>query len=235
MANGDAAAAAGMDTVPGTADLRQGYDEINKTRDYLANHQTSGTHPASAINSGVLAEARIPDLPASKITGTLAAGQVPNLNASKITAGNITRPVSTSGNVSAGGSGRFGDAWNNNIVSTRRAVWMESDGTLGHTASSRRYKVNVRPLDIDLEGVLAIQPSTFEYRKGGSTDSGLIAEDLAEIEGAEFCISTNVDGSIEGIHYDRLTVILLALCQRQQQQIDELAERVAGLTSGEGI
>lgn len=36
MANGDAAAAAGMDVVPGTADRRQGYDEINKTRDYIA-------------------------------------------------------------------------------------------------------------------------------------------------------------------------------------------------------
>lgn len=36
MANGDAAAAAGMDVVSGTADRRQGYDEVNKTRDYIA-------------------------------------------------------------------------------------------------------------------------------------------------------------------------------------------------------
>lgn len=36
MANGDAAVAAGMDVVLGTADRRLGYDEINKTRDYIA-------------------------------------------------------------------------------------------------------------------------------------------------------------------------------------------------------
>lgn len=232
MANGDAAAAVGMAVVPGTADLRQGYDEINKTRDYLAAHQTAGTHPASAIASGVLAEARIPtlpetkiaDLPASKITsGTFASDRIPSLSAAKITSGTITRSVSTSG------SGRFGGAWDNNIVSTRRAVWMESDGTLGHTASSRRYKINVRPLDVDLDALLELQPSTFEYRKGGGTDSGLIAEDLDAIDGAQFCVAYNVDGSVEGIHYDRLTVMLLALAQRQQAQIDELTATVQSL------
>lgn len=37
MANGDKAAEAGMDVVDGfTADWRLGYDEINKTRDYIA-------------------------------------------------------------------------------------------------------------------------------------------------------------------------------------------------------
>ncbi|QDZ14758.1 tail fiber domain-containing protein [Humibacter ginsenosidimutans] len=36
MAHGDAAAADGMAVVSGTADRRQGYDEINLTRDYVA-------------------------------------------------------------------------------------------------------------------------------------------------------------------------------------------------------
>jgi len=40
MANGDNAAAAGMDIVPGTAQVRLGYDEINKTRDYVAAYAT---------------------------------------------------------------------------------------------------------------------------------------------------------------------------------------------------
>lgn len=51
MANGDVAAAAGMDVVPGTADLRDGYDEVNKTRDYLAGHMVDGTHPWSKITN----------------------------------------------------------------------------------------------------------------------------------------------------------------------------------------
>lgn len=39
MANGDTAAAAGMDVVPSTGTgglVKNGYDEINKTRDYIA-------------------------------------------------------------------------------------------------------------------------------------------------------------------------------------------------------
>jgi hypothetical protein len=57
MANGDAAAAAGMDVVPGTAKVRLGYDEINKTRDYVAQRANrsylgitvASTAPASPI------------------------------------------------------------------------------------------------------------------------------------------------------------------------------------------
>ena len=38
MANGDTAAAAGMAVVPSTAQRSLGYDEINKSRDYVANY-----------------------------------------------------------------------------------------------------------------------------------------------------------------------------------------------------
>lgn len=40
MADGDAAAAAGLDIVAGSADRRDGYKEINKTRDYVADNIT---------------------------------------------------------------------------------------------------------------------------------------------------------------------------------------------------
>ena len=44
MANGDIAAAAGLPVVTPTADVRLGYDEINRTRDQVAVHMTTGTH-----------------------------------------------------------------------------------------------------------------------------------------------------------------------------------------------
>lgn len=58
MANGDKAAAVGMDTVAGTEDIRLSYDEINKSRDYLADHQTDGSHRAEQITTGVFPPAR---------------------------------------------------------------------------------------------------------------------------------------------------------------------------------
>lgn len=43
MANGDAAIAAGMSVVLPTDDRRDGYDEINLTRDYIARRSRYGT------------------------------------------------------------------------------------------------------------------------------------------------------------------------------------------------
>lgn len=44
MANGDIAASAGLPVVSPTADIREGFDEINLTRDEVASHMISGTH-----------------------------------------------------------------------------------------------------------------------------------------------------------------------------------------------
>jgi len=54
-------------------------------RGYLAAAAASHTHAAGDVNSGTLADARIPNLNASKITaGTLDAARIPNLPMSKI-------------------------------------------------------------------------------------------------------------------------------------------------------
>lgn len=58
MANGELAASVGMDTVAGSADKRLGFDEINKSRDYTAAHQLTGSHNAAQITSGTLLVAR---------------------------------------------------------------------------------------------------------------------------------------------------------------------------------
>lgn len=72
MANGDAAAAAGMDLVSGTADRRLGYDEINKTRDYIAGRTLR--HARGQLTTGSLAASNTAsrkiavDFPAGRFT-----------------------------------------------------------------------------------------------------------------------------------------------------------------------
>lgn len=51
MANGDIAAAAGLPVVAPTADIRLGYDEINKTRDQLV-QRTPATYANAAKVGG---------------------------------------------------------------------------------------------------------------------------------------------------------------------------------------
>lgn len=66
MAIGDAASALGFDLVLPTDDVREGYNEYNRSRDYLANHITSGSHTAAQITSGVFATDRLPIISVAK-------------------------------------------------------------------------------------------------------------------------------------------------------------------------
>lgn len=61
MANGDSAQAAGMDVVPGTADVRNTHEEINKTRDYIAEVQNDLPEFSTGLGTPNAAVVRGPD------------------------------------------------------------------------------------------------------------------------------------------------------------------------------
>jgi hypothetical protein len=88
MNAGNIAAAAGMPIVPGTASVRNAFAEINISRDLLATHQSTGTHDASAVNSGQFNPDRIPALPADRInSGQFDPARIPVLPADRINSG----------------------------------------------------------------------------------------------------------------------------------------------------
>ena len=192
MATGDAAAAAGLAVFASTQDIRLGYDNDNVRGDELATHITSGTHPASAITSGVLDLARIPTLDATHIpsldaskitTGTLADARIPNLAASKITSGTITRPVNASGTIVASGSitSTGGDIITNasliaagnlradGVQSTPLGSWISvvtnASGYLGYASSTKRVKQDIKPADITAAQGLALVATSFRYKQ----------------------------------------------------------------------
>lgn len=196
MANGDAAAAAGMDVVPGTADLRKGYDEDNKTRDYLAGHMTDGTHDASAITSGVLAEARIPAIPGSKVEGAVslrgasafdaisvggsgadiaihASGAIHALGAvqafGEVNVGGTLHAlgaVQTSGEVNVGGALRTPHG-RANVVTSWIAAGIGPDGRIGVSGSARRFKTDIEPLVIPPDLFMKIEAVTYRMIADG--------------------------------------------------------------------
>lgn len=243
MANGDAAIAVGMDTVAGTADLRQGYDEINKTRDYLANHQTSGTHPASAINSGVLDAARIPNLPGSKITSEVSLPGTSIFVNATVTgtaiANNATLGNTTSTDCTVSGPLRNPAAVAYNITGTRRALWIEdATGRLGYTSSTRAVKQDIEPAVMSAESLMKLQIVTYRYiaavsehGDAAAVEIGLIAEDVAKL-GFDWLVIRGPKGKPEGIHYDLLALAALAAAQHAMRQHAELAERVSKLEKG---
>jgi len=76
MTAGDAAAAIGFPVVAGTAPIRNGYAEINTSRDLLAEDITSGTRSTAQITSGIFATSRLPVIAVNKGgTGATTAAQ----------------------------------------------------------------------------------------------------------------------------------------------------------------
>lgn len=120
-------------------------------------------------------------------------------------------------------------------VVTGRAVQVNSNGTLGTTASSRRYKEEIEPLAVTVEDVLAIEPVSFRYKAEAlEPDSerplefGVIAEQVDEI-GIEPLIIRDGDGRPEAFAYEKLPVLLLKVCREQQARINDLEARLAAL------
>jgi hypothetical protein len=91
-------------------------------------------------------------------------------------------------------------------------------------SSSIRFKENIKPLEPALSKVEELNPVT--YNKIGSEDKeiGLIAEEVAEL--FPEVVTYNEKGQVQGVQYQRLSVILLKAMQEQNAVIAALTERV---------
>jgi hypothetical protein len=116
-----------------------------------------------------------------------------------------------------------------------RTVLVSSGLTLGTSTSSRRHKRDITPLAYDTSDILKMEPVSYRYNEGhleeGATydiEVGLIAEDLADL-GFEEVIFRDKNGEPDGIAYEKLSVLLLKVCQDQQTQLDALSARLDAL------
>ncbi len=109
------------------------------------------------------------------------------------------------------------------------------------SASSQRYKEQITPVGADgADAALALNPVTFVYKSDylGADDPnsgkhvyGLIAENVQSALGDAAVVFT--DGGLVHNYEDRAVIAaLLALTQRQQNQIDDLVARVDALEKG---
>ena len=232
MPNGDAAADEGMDVVPGAMDLRDGFDEINKTRDYLANHQTSGTHSADAITSGTIAEARLPALTEAKIPSGI---PVAKINSGQWT-GDIDTPwqMKTSAGVTAqatyaqsvAGMGGF------------RTMSVAANGIYGGLTSSRKFKRDIKSAKIARATLrkFAQLISWYRYKavqRGTQGDEplqlGSIAEDVHDL-GLTFLVDYE-DGEPYALVERHLPYLPMLHAEDAHVRIDNAEKRLAALES----
>lgn len=104
-------------------------------------------------------------------------------------------------------------------------------GRIVRTTSSKRYKKNIRNAKVNVPGLRRLAAKVFRRKdegKDGREYLGLIAEDV-EAAGFDHLVFHDAEGRVEGVHFDALTVALLAGWQSQQDQIDALTARVTAL------
>lgn len=89
---------------------------------------------------------------------------------------------------------------------------------LSTCSSSLRYKTNVDPFGPGLSFVNQLRPISFDWKDGGVKDVGFGAEDVAKID-PRF-VTHNEKGEIEGVKYDRLSVVFVNALKEQQAEIE---------------
>jgi len=90
--------------------------------------------------------------------------------------------------------------------------------------SDREIKDNIKTIDNALEKTLALRGVSFNYKKGGRANLGLIAQEVREV--VPEVVSVGEDTGILGIGYGALVGLLVEAIKEQQSQIDELKKRI---------
>jgi len=105
---------------------------------------------------------------------------------------------------------------------------------VGFCSSSLRYKTNIATYSSGMRFINRLRPISFDWKNGGSNDIGFGAEDIAAID-PRF-VTRNEKGEVEGVKYDRLSVVFVnalkeqqMLIESQQKQIDALKRLVCGI------
>jgi hypothetical protein len=94
-------------------------------------------------------------------------------------------------------------------VGTGTDVVINASGWLKVKSSSRRYKENIRELQIEQEKVLQLEPVRFDWKTTGEKDIGLIAEDVERI--LPDLVIYDKEGKPDAVKYDMVALHLLAV------------------------
>ena len=110
-------------------------------------------------------------------------------------------------------------------------VALDSGGNITVTgtlveSSSIQYKTSILPLGSQLDKVLQLNPVSYVKKETGVSEIGFIAEEMAEL----FPLATS-EGA-KGVHYSRLTAVLVSAVQELKQQLDDQALEIKELKKG---
>src|SRR6266496_321198 len=113
------------------------------------------------------------------------------------------------------------------------AVFVNSNGRLGITTSSRRFKEEIKPMDKASEALLAFKPVTFRYKKeidpDGRAQFGLVAEEVEKVN--PDLVVRDKEGKAYSVRYEQVNAMLLNEFLKEHRTVQELRNEIAALTS----
>jgi hypothetical protein len=110
------------------------------------------------------------------------------------------------------------------------AVLIDSNNNLGTSASSGRFKHDIKPMEKASEALLALKPVSFKYNYDvkGSTQYGLIAEDVAQVNPH---LVLYRDGEPYTVKYDQINVMLLNEFLKEHKKVEKQQASISHLKS----
>ena len=103
------------------------------------------------------------------------------------------------------------------------------------TSSSRKLKKEISDYSINIEKLFLLQPKKFKYKnqarlssKNREWDYGYIAEEALAL-GVEEIVGYDEKGEVDSINYGLLSVFVLEIVKKQQNDIELLKEEIERL------
>jgi Chaperone of endosialidase len=115
------------------------------------------------------------------------------------------------------------------ISSGGTAVFINADGKLGTTTSSRRFKEEIKPMERSSEALFALEPVTFRYKSEidpqGISQFGLVAEEVEAIN--PDLVVRDKEGKVNTVRYEAVNAMLLNEFLKEHRKVEELQAIVA--------
>jgi hypothetical protein len=118
------------------------------------------------------------------------------------------------------------------------ALCVTATGQIGIPSSSKRYKKDIVPLEINTSLLYKLRPVSFTYKSDNSRAFGLIAEEVEKVipelvfyrKAKDVIPGSNSDEMIpDGVHYENLPTLLLSELQKQHIIIEDQQKKIDSL------
>jgi hypothetical protein len=108
-----------------------------------------------------------------------------------------------------------------NSISGLGVEYVPSTGELIVPPSSEQFKDNIKPVALDAEKILELDPVTYNYKETGTPALGYIAEQLDEL-GLTHLVVYDDDGKPYGVAYKMIPLFQNELLKKHEREIDDL-------------